>query len=213
MGGTVGAATVTRRCHDDRTSWSSAPANHPLLSEQKDSKMTVNENDRLMLRDALIRVFADPTIADIAMEAMPPIDYTNVAKVSDIANLRLHMDARFAGVDARFAAVDARFDRMETRFDAVDHRFDAIDAKFGALDATFGGLDAKFGAFDATFGALEAKFGALEAKFGALEAKFGALHTSVEGMIDSKLSAQMRLMFLMQLGTIAAVTGIIQASV
>lgn len=56
-------------------------------------------------------------------------------------------------------------------------------------------------------------FGALDAKFGALETTFGALHTSVEGMIDSKLSAQMRLMFLMQIGTIAAVTGIIQASV
>ena len=119
--------------------------------------MTMNENDRLVLRDALIRVFADPAVADIAMEAMPPIDYSSFARLSDIENLRLHMDARFAGVDARFAAVDARFD--------------------------------------------------------AMDAKFGALQLSVEGMIDSKLSAQMRLMFLMQLGTIAAVTGIVQASV
>lgn len=172
--------------------------------------MTINECDRLVLRDAFIRVFADPGIANIAMEAMPPIDYTSFARISDVENLRLHMDARFAGIDARFISVDARFDRVESRFEAIDHRFDAVDARFDAVDTKFDGMDTKFDAMDTKFDGLETK---LTATFEALEAKFEALYSSVEAMIDSKLSAQMRLMFLMQLGTIAAVTGIIQASV
>lgn len=154
--------------------------------------MAINENDRLVLRDAFIRVFADPGIANIAMEAMPPIDYTSFARISDVENLRLHMDSRFVGVDSRFDSVSARFTAVDARFDSVDARFDRMEAHFEAIDH---------------------RFDAFDARFDAMNTKFGALQLSVEGLIDSKLSAQMRLMFLMQLGTIAAVTGIIRASV
>jgi hypothetical protein len=47
----------------------------------------------------------------------------SVASKSDIANLELRIDARFAQVDARFEQVDARFvdleSRLSTRIDSV----------------------------------------------------------------------------------------------
>jgi hypothetical protein len=117
--------------------------------------MTINENDRLDLRQALVRVFADQRLADIAMEAMPPIDYSELATKTDLA------------------ALEPRFGRIDARFDSVDARFEAIDARFQALD---GKID------------------------------------RVHGALDLKLAQQLRTIVLMQIGTLAAVIGVIHAS-
>ena len=46
--------------------------------------MTINEKDRLDLRQALEELFADQRLAEIAMEAMPPIDYSSLATKRDL---------------------------------------------------------------------------------------------------------------------------------
>lgn len=125
--------------------------------------MLINENDRLDLRQALVRVFEDQRLADIAMEAMPPINYSELATKADLHAL----EPRFAGIDARFTAIDARFDAVDARFDAVDARFLALDGKIDR----------------------------------------------VHGALDLKLAQQLRTIMLMQIGTLAAVIGVIQASV
>ncbi len=107
--------------------------------------MTTNEKDRLDLRQGLERVLSDPRLAAIAMEAMPPIDYSQLATKSDLAAFGLSVDGRFAAIDGKLDALDGKIDR-------------------------------------------------------------------VHGALDLAISSQLRMMFLMQLGTIAAVTGIIQAS-
>ena len=53
--------------------------------------MTINENDRLDLRQELERIFADKRLADIAMEAMPPIDYEQLATRAGLEILRGEM--------------------------------------------------------------------------------------------------------------------------
>jgi hypothetical protein len=111
--------------------------------------MAINEKDRLDLRQELERLFSDPRLATIAMEAMPPIDYTQLATKTDLA-----------AFDGRFAAIDGKFDALEGRFAAIDGKIDQVH---------------------------------------------GALHRS--------MAAQLRTIVLMQMATIAAVAGIIQASV
>ncbi len=64
--------------------------------------MTINEKDRLDLRQELERVFANPHFADIAMEAMPPIDYAQLATKRDLdafsAELRGEMSELGSGL-------------------------------------------------------------------------------------------------------------------
>ena len=53
--------------------------------------MTINENDRLDLRQELERIFNNPRIAEIAMEAMPPIDYSQLATKRDLDAMRAEL--------------------------------------------------------------------------------------------------------------------------
>ena len=53
--------------------------------------MTINEKDRLDLRQELEKIFSNPRFADTAMEAMeamPPIDYAQLATKRDLDGLR-----------------------------------------------------------------------------------------------------------------------------
>jgi hypothetical protein len=68
--------------------------------------MSVTEAQRLTLRTSLVAAIGEPA-TDVLMEAMPPIDYDNLATKADLNVLRTDMDARFAMVDARFVALSA----------------------------------------------------------------------------------------------------------
>ncbi len=59
--------------------------------------MTINENDRLDLRQEFERIFADKRIADIAMEAMPPIDYAQLATKRDLDALEAGLRGELKG--------------------------------------------------------------------------------------------------------------------
>lgn len=58
--------------------------------------MSTNERDRLDLRQALEEVFADERIAQIAMDAMPPIDYSQLATKQDLALLSAELRGEMA---------------------------------------------------------------------------------------------------------------------
>ena len=149
--------------------------------------MTINEKDRLDLRQELERLFSNPRLATIAMEAMPPIDYSQLATKSDLAALETRLVGTFAGIDGQFTAIDGRFDALEGRFTAIDGQFTAIDGRFTAIDG---------------------RFDALEGRFTAIDGKIHRVH----GDLERTMAAQLRTIVMMQIATIAAVTGIIQAN-
>jgi hypothetical protein len=61
--------------------------------------MSVTEAQRLTLRTSLVAAIGEPA-TDVLMEAMPPIEYDDLATKADL-------DTRFAMVDARFVALSA----------------------------------------------------------------------------------------------------------
>jgi len=65
--------------------------------------MSTNERDRLDLRQAFEVVFADERLARIAMEAMPPIDYSQLATKQDVVLSATEVRAEFAELRAEFA--------------------------------------------------------------------------------------------------------------
>lgn len=89
--------------------------------------MTINENDRLDLRQELERIFKNPRLAEIAMEAMPPIDYHQLATKQDLAALDTKIQGQFARIDGRFAQVEGGFGHVEGRFAQLDGRFAHVE--------------------------------------------------------------------------------------
>jgi chromosome segregation ATPase len=60
-----------------------------------------------------------------------------------IAQLKKHMDARFARLNRRFGPVDARLDSVDARLDSVDTRLDTLA---GRVDRRFSSLNDKLDA-------------------------------------------------------------------
>lgn len=58
--------------------------------------MTISENDRLDLRQEFERIFKNPRLAEIAMEAMPPLDYAQLATKQDLGALRSELKGDIA---------------------------------------------------------------------------------------------------------------------
>lgn len=109
--------------------------------------MAMTEHDRLRLRQRLTETIGEDA-ATTLMEAIPPVDYDQLATKdalallgrevrSDIVELRGEMHLRFAEIETRFAAVDQRFADVDTRFAAIDQRFADVDARFAEVDARF----------------------------------------------------------------------------
>ena len=58
--------------------------------------MPISENDRLDLRQALAASLGSERLAAVAMEAMPPIDYDQLATKDDLALLGRELRAEMA---------------------------------------------------------------------------------------------------------------------
>lgn len=74
--------------------------------------MSTNEHDRLDLRQAFEKMFADDRMARLLMEALPPIDYSQLATKQDVAALRSELKGDLARLDATIdskAAESLRF--------------------------------------------------------------------------------------------------------
>ncbi len=90
--------------------------------------MKISEKDRLDLRQELGRVFSNKRFAEIAMEAMPPIDYDQLATKNDVAvlgrELRGEMAQLHGGIKGDMAGLRAEMVdfRSEIRPDMADFR-------------------------------------------------------------------------------------------
>jgi DnaJ-domain-containing protein 1 len=62
--------------------------------------MPISENDRLDLRQALADVLGSERLAEVAMEAMPPLDYDQLATTADLDILGRELRAEMSELRA-----------------------------------------------------------------------------------------------------------------
>jgi hypothetical protein len=116
--------------------------------------MPSDDAKRLEILARLREVLGNP-VADHVMEYLPPMDWTDVARLSDIderlTSLRAEMNAGFAVTNGRIDILRAEVGAMETRIDArfdtlegrIDGRFEAIDGRFAEVNGRLGALTDK----------------------------------------------------------------------
>ncbi len=97
--------------------------------------MTINEKDRLDLRQEFERLFNNTRIAEIAMEAMPPIDYAQLATKRDLDALGAELRGEMAGLSG-----ELRGEMAELRGEMAELR-----GNFAKLEANVDGGFAKVG--------------------------------------------------------------------
>lgn len=107
------------------------------------------EEARLQFRQWLIDHELEPEVAYAILESMPPYDWSEIAKKSDLDELRHELVARF---DTRIDGVDRRLDGIDVRLDGIDQRFDVITERFDSMremfDSTRLGIEAQIVALE-----------------------------------------------------------------
>ena len=68
--------------------------------------MSITENDRLDLRAKFEEIFGT-RLAEIAMEAMPPLNYDQFATKQDVANLGIELRAEIGGLRGDMTSLEA----------------------------------------------------------------------------------------------------------
>lgn len=81
--------------------------------------MSTNERDRLDLRQAFEELFADERLAQIAMEALPPIDYSTLATKRDVEISTAELRVEFAGLKGEFAGLKGEFAELRGHVDSA----------------------------------------------------------------------------------------------
>jgi len=69
--------------------------------------MTTADNNRLEMHLRLKEVLGD-TVGDTVMRSLPPVDWSEFARKSDVEALARLTEVRFAAVDARLASIESR---------------------------------------------------------------------------------------------------------
>jgi hypothetical protein len=130
--------------------------------------MPSDDAKRLEILARLREVLGIP-VADHVMEYLPPMDWTDVARLSDIderlTSLRAEMNAGFAVTNGRIDILRAEVGAMESRIDA---RFDALE---GRIDGRFESIDGRFESIDGRFEAIDGRFAEVNGRLGALTDK------------------------------------------
>jgi hypothetical protein len=89
--------------------------------------MAMTEDDRLALRNALTDTIGERETR-VLMEAVPPVDYDQLATKTDLGLLRRDLDAQFVQVEAQFVQVDSRFAQVNAQFAQVDAEIKTLRA-------------------------------------------------------------------------------------
>lgn len=75
--------------------------------------MTISENDRLDLRQEFERIFKNPRLAEIAMQAMPPLDYSQLATKQDLGALRSDLKGDIAELRGEIGELRGEMHRLQ----------------------------------------------------------------------------------------------------
>jgi hypothetical protein len=97
--------------------------------------MTINEKNRLDLRQALEQLFADQRLAEIAMEAMPPIDYSKLATTRDVGVSAAELRGEMAELRGDFTELRGEFAELRGDFTELRGEFAGLKGEFAELGA------------------------------------------------------------------------------
>ncbi len=89
---------------------------------------------RLRFRTWLIEHDLDEETADAILESMPPFDWSDIARSTEMNRQFERIDERFERMDERFVRIDEKFDRIEGR---MDSRFDGLQTQISSLASDF----------------------------------------------------------------------------
>ena len=147
--------------------------------------MTSTEKDRLDLRQEFERLFTNKRLAEIAMEAMPPIDYAQLATKRDLDAVNAELQGEMAGL------------RGELRGEMAGLRAE-LSAEISELRGNFAKLEAKVdGGFATVDGSVAELRGGMSGEF---------------GMVRSEAANNLRLMIASQFTTAALIIGWVSAT-
>ncbi len=107
--------------------------------------MPVTTEHREQYRQWLLDRELQPDVAAAILESMPPFDWSEIARRSDLAEVEGRLDKRLDGVDKRLNGVDKRLDGIDTRLDRMDTRLDGMGARLDLVDSQLGMLNDRVG--------------------------------------------------------------------
>ncbi len=86
-----------------------------------------------------------PEAAAAIIESMPPYDWSEIARRSDLAEVEGRLDKRLDGVDKRLDGVDKRLDGVDKRLNGVDKRLDGVENRLDLVDGRLDMLNDRVG--------------------------------------------------------------------
>ena len=103
--------------------------------------MPVTTEHREQYRQWLLDRELQPDVAAAILESMPPFDWSEIARRSDLAEVEGRLDSRLDGVDNRFDVIDGRLDlltdrvgRLEDGMAKVVDRLDSMNARMDSMN-------------------------------------------------------------------------------
>ena len=116
--------------------------------------MATSQQLRIQFREWLITHALDPEIADAIMETVPPFDWSEIARSTEVT-------AQFGGVYARFEQIDQRFEQVDQRFEQIDQRFEQIDQRFEVVENRLEVLDQRMARVETRLDTIELRLDSL----------------------------------------------------
>ena len=104
--------------------------------------MPITLEHREQYRQWLLDRDLHPDVAAAIIETMPPFDWSEIARRSDLAELESRLDKRFEVLENR---IDGRLDGMDGRLDGIDGRLDGIDGRLDGMDGRLDSLTDRVG--------------------------------------------------------------------
>ncbi len=100
--------------------------------------MPITLEHREQYRQWLLDRDLHPDVAAAIIESMPPFDWSEIARRSDLAELESRLDKRFEVLENR---MDGRLDSMDGRLDGMDGRLDGMDGRLDSLTDRVGKVE------------------------------------------------------------------------
>lgn len=149
--------------------------------------MSITENDRLDLRQALAETLKSERLAEIAMTAMPPIDYDRLATKDDLATVESALRGDMSQVRGEFAELRGEFAELRGEF---------ADLK---------------GEVRSEIGQLRGEMGELRGEVGGLRGELRGEMGHLRGDLESRMATNLRIMVASQVATMLALASWIAA--
>ena len=123
--------------------------------------------------------------AEAQADALAAVMVESLATKTDLQELDLRMQVRFARIDERFARIEERFARVDERFEHLERQ---MEARFGEQTAR---VEARFAQFEARFAEFEARFAGIDGRITAQGAHFDAKLADLERRLTVRLGGMM----------------------